>query len=114
MPSRPVTSMTPLLPLPRAGAARSELRPPAPAARPAAVAAAPAKTRIAVLETVEVALSPALLTSAMRELRASIRGRPLAELASGIGASAEETMKVCGELMAQGQVVRRGLKYFVA
>ena len=50
----------------------------------------------------------------MRELRASIRGRPLAELASGIGASAEETMKVCGELMAQGQVVRRGLKYFVA
>ena len=113
VPSRPVTS---LLPLPRGGVGRGEGRPLPP--QVAAVAAAPAKTRIAVLETVEAALSPALspalLTSAMRELRASIRGRPLAELASGIGASAEETMKVCGELMAQGQVVRRGLKYFVA
>ena len=87
----------------------------APAAAPvaAATAAAP-KSRVAVLETVEVATSPALFTSAMRELRASIRGRQLTELAEGIGASTEETMKVCGELIAQGQVVRRGLKYFVA
>jgi hypothetical protein len=82
---------------------------------PVALAAAPAKARVAVV-TIEAPAptSPALLTSAMRELRASIRGRQLSELASGIGASTEETMKVCGELMAQGQVVRRGLKYFVA
>ena len=74
----------------------------------------PAKTRVAVLEIAETTPSPALLTSAMRELRASIRGRPLPELAEGIGASVEETLKVCSALMAQGQVVRRGLKYFVA
>ena len=69
---------------------------------------------MAVLEVEAVAPASSLLTSAMRELRASIRGRQLSELASGIGASTEETMKVCGTLMAQGQVVRRGLKYFVA
>ena len=86
-----------------------------PAPGPMAVAAAP-QSRVAVLtQTVaESAASPALLTSAMRELRASIRGRQLTELAEGIGASTEQTMKVCGELMAQGQVVRRGHKYFVA
>lgn len=70
--------------------------------------------RVAVIEVESAAPSAALLTSAMRELRASIRGRQLPELADGIGASTEETMKVCGALMAQGQVVRRGLKYFVA
>ena len=72
------------------------------------------KTRVAVLEIAQTAPAPALLTSALRELRASIRGRQLPELAEGIGASTEETLKVCGALMAQGQVVRRGLKYFVA
>jgi HEAT repeat protein len=89
----------------------------APQRAPVATATATApKSRVAVLETIEVqaATSPALFTSAMRELRASIRGRQLTELAEGIGASTEETMKVCGELIAQGQVVRRGLKYFVA
>ena len=89
---------------------------PVPAVHPAPVAR---KTAVAVLETepapvVEAPPSPALLTSAMRELRASIRGRQLPELAQGIGASTEETMKICGALMAQGQIVRRGLKYFVA
>ncbi len=90
--------------------------PPAlPMTAPAApTAAQPVKARVAVLETTETTPSPALLTSAMRELRASIRGRPLPELAEGIGASVEETLKVCSALMAQGQVVRRGLKYFVA
>ncbi len=107
VPSKPVTSLS--------------LRPAqvaAPVRVAAPMAAAPAKVRVAVLE-VEAASAPAapassLLTSAMGELRASIRGRQLSELADGIGASAEETMKVCGTLMAQGQVVRRGLKYFVA
>jgi HEAT repeat protein len=79
----------------------------------APMAATPGKARVAVLE-VEEPLPEELLTAAMRELRASIRGRQLPELASGIGVSTEQTLKVCGELMAQGQVVRRGLKYFVA
>jgi hypothetical protein len=94
----------------------------APVAAPVAAMKPVAVTKVAVAVIEEEAApvateappSPALLTSAMRELRASIRGRQLPELASGIGASTEETMKVCGALMAQGQIVRRGLKYFVA
>lgn len=109
VPSKPVTSLS------QRPAAPVRLAAPAPVA--VAVAAAPARARVAVIE-VEAAAPAApnasLLTSAMRELRASIRGRQLSELADGIGASTEETMKVCGTLMAQGQVVRRGLKYFVA
>lgn len=50
----------------------------------------------------------------LRELRASIRGRPLNELSDGIGASPEETLRQCGALLAQGAIVRRGHKYFVA
>ncbi len=95
-----------------------KLAAPVVAAPAAALQPVTAKVAVAVLEEAPVAAeatpSPALLTSAMRELRASIRGRQLPELASGIGASTEETMKVCGALMAQGQIVRRGLKYFVA
>ncbi len=83
----------------------------------AAVAFAPKPARVAVLE-VEVAPAPApsvdLSAAVLRELRASIRGRPLAELCTGVGASTEETMRTCGELLAQGHIVRRGLKYFVA
>ncbi|MDP2270128.1 MAG: HEAT repeat domain-containing protein [Archangium sp.] len=113
VPSKPVTS---LAPRPVATApAPAPVRVAAPVAAP--MAAAAARTRVAVLEVEAVAPAApvsSLLTSAMRELRASIRGRQLSELADGIGASTEETMKVCGTLMAQGQVVRRGLKYFVA
>ena len=103
------------------GSVASVVSPPVAVSRPqtslpmaAPAALQPVKTRVAVLEITETTPSPALLTSAMRELRASIRGRPLPELAEGIGASVEETLKVCSALMAQGQVVRRGLKYFVA
>lgn len=110
VPSKPVTSLSLSL-------RPAQVAAPVRVAAPMAAAPAQAKVRVAVLEVEAAApAAPAssLLTSAMGELRASIRGRQLSELADGIGASAEETMKVCGTLMAQGQVVRRGLKYFVA
>lgn len=76
---------------------------------------APSTVRVAVLEEAPPsARSQMLHGPVMRELRASIRGRPVVELAEGIGASPAETMQACGELMAQGHVVRRGHKYFVA
>ncbi len=82
---------------------------------PVAHAPAPvARARVAVLEVEAPAPSPELWVAVLRELRASIRGRQLPELSSGIGASTEDTMRTCGELLAQGQIVRRGLKYFVA
>ncbi len=113
VPSKPVTSASLSPAGERVGVRGLHAAPPQP--QVGAAVSAPAKSRVAVLEVeIEAAPTPALLTSAMRELRASIRGRQLPELAEGIGASTEETMKVCGALMAQGQVVRRGLKYFVA
>jgi hypothetical protein len=84
---------------------------PAPAA---ASAYAPHTSRVAVLDVAPASLSPELTASVLRELRASIRGRPLPELSAGIGASQEDTMRACGELLSSGQIVRRGLKYFVA
>lgn len=59
-------------------------------------------------------VSAELTSAVLRELRAAIRGRPLHELSSGIGASLDETMRACGELLSAGQIVRRGHKYFVA
>jgi len=58
--------------------------------------------------------SPELANAVLRELRASIRGRPLQDLCTGIGATPEATLRTCGELLASGHIVRRGLKYFVA
>lgn len=78
-------------------------------------AASPARARaaVAVLE-VEAVTSPGLSDGIVRELRAAIRGKPLSELASALGASMDDTMRACSALLQQGQVVRRGLKYFVA
>ena len=80
--------------------------------------AAPQRARTAVLEVeVDAApqplpahLGPAVLT----QLRAAIRGRAVDELARDVGASAEDTRRACVALVEQGQLVRRGLKYFVA
>ncbi len=107
-------------------------------ARPAPVAAAPTKSkahlvakphvveprasvaasmvsRVSVLEVEEApSVSPELLASVMRELRASIRGRPVDELMSGVNATGPQTLHALTALLAQGQVVRRGHKYFVA
>lgn len=87
------------------------------APRPVVVAPAPAPVaaRVAVVtQAAVVAPSAELSTGVLRELRAAIRGRPLADLAAGLNASHDDVMRACGELMAQGQVVRRGIKYFVA
>jgi hypothetical protein len=48
------------------------------------------------------------------ELRVSIRGRTLDDLARSIGASNESALFICKVLEGRGQAVRRGLKYFVA
>ncbi len=74
-------------------------------------------SRVAVLE-VETeqppASSPGLLSSLLRELRASIRGCPVDQLMAGVNASQPQTMNALSTLLAQGQVIRRGHKYFVA
>lgn len=83
-----------------------------------ATAASPARARtaVAVLEVDDAPPAPpaALSDGIVRELRAAIRGKPLSELASTLGASMDDTMRACSALLQQGQVVRRGLKYFVA
>ncbi|MEW6434986.1 MAG: hypothetical protein AB1730_26095, partial [Myxococcota bacterium] len=85
----------------------------------ASPAAAPGRARAAVLEVEDAAAapsppSPALADGIVRELRAALRGRSMSELASALGTSMDDTMRACAALMQQGQVVRRGLKYFVA
>jgi HEAT repeat protein len=86
---------------------------PLPAGERGIVPAMAPRSRVAVVE-VEATPAPELAGAVLRELRASIRGRQLPELSSGIGANTETTMRVCGELISQGHIVRRGLKYFVA
>jgi hypothetical protein len=87
---------------------------------PNALAAAPQppqprRTAVAVVE-VDAAptVTPQLSSAVLRELRAAIRGRPLEQLAEGVGATPELTLRACAALVESGQVVRRGLKYFVA
>ncbi len=77
------------------------------------VAPAPV-SRVAVVTTPVAATNTELGTSVLRELRAAIRGCALADLASGLNASHDDVMRACGALMSSGQVVRRGIKYFVA
>jgi hypothetical protein len=50
----------------------------------------------------------------LTSLRAAIRGRSIDELASDTGASAEDARRACLALVNSGQLVRRGLKYFIA
>jgi hypothetical protein len=90
----------------------------APRSAPRDAVLAPARAGVVVLD-VEVkddAPPPpgGLSDGVLRELRAAIRGKPLADLSSTLGASMDDTMRACASLMQQGQVVRRGIKYFVA
>ena len=94
-------------------------RPASPVRSAVTTAASPARARaaVAVLEVDDVtppAPPAALSDGIVRELRAAIRGKPLSDLASTLGASMDDTMRACSALLQQGQVVRRGLKYFVA
>ncbi|MDP3499837.1 MAG: HEAT repeat domain-containing protein [Myxococcales bacterium] len=90
--------------------------PRAPASASIAVLAAPARTAVAVIEEEAPApvLEPQLLDGVMTELRAAIRGQPADALAGALDTSLETVRAACGALMQQGQVVRRGHKYFVA
>ena len=90
--------------------------PRAPASASIAVLAAPVRTAVAVIEEEAPApvLEPAVLDGVMTELRAAIRGQPADALAGALNTSLETVRAACGALMQQGQVVRRGHKYFVA
>lgn len=90
--------------------------PRAPASASIAVLAAPVRTAVAVIDEEAPApvLEPQLLDGVMTELRAAIRGQPADALAGALNTSLETVRAACGALMQQGQVVRRGHKYFVA
>lgn len=70
-------------------------------------APAPAKARVA---TVTLDLSGPVLT----ELRTAIRGRSLAELATNLNQPPAAVTEACELLVARGQAMQRGQKYFVA
>jgi HEAT repeat protein len=70
-------------------------------------------SRVAVLE-VAPAVDAALLDGVLTELRAAIRGQSLEALATSLHATVDGVRGACAELVSQRQVVRRGLKYFVA
>lgn len=77
------------------------------------------KSAVAVVEA-EVAapakpfIDEVLCSNVMVELRSSIRGRPLDQLAAGTRASAEDTFRALKVLETRGHIVQRGAKYFVA
>ena len=56
----------------------------------------------------------ALCVQLMLEVRSAIRGRSLGELAQALRVESDVVEDVCTLLIARAQVVRRGLKYFVA
>ncbi|MBL8924375.1 MAG: HEAT repeat domain-containing protein [Myxococcaceae bacterium] len=82
----------------------------------AAVAAVSQTSRVAVAVVEETARSPdpVVLSGVLVELRAAIRGQPADALASALSTSLESVRAACAALMEQGQIVRRGHKYFVA
>ncbi|MDQ3263513.1 MAG: HEAT repeat domain-containing protein [Myxococcota bacterium] len=85
--------------------AESSPRPPPLAVRPPAATARPADSS-----------EPprALLSAVLTELRRSLRGKTLPDLSAQVGKSAPEVERACAALTSRGDVVRRGIKYFVA
>lgn len=75
--------------------------------------AAPSRVAVAVLEHAP-AVDAAIMKGVLLELRAAIRGQPADALATSLNSSLESVRAACAALMEQGQVVRRGHKYFVA
>lgn len=121
-------------PAPRASPGPSALRPaaalahaPARPARATAVVTTAAATTTAATTaaTTTVAVVPpappprapvaeALCQAVMAEIRCSIRGRTLEDLASAHPHGVGELERACALLAARGQVIRRGHKYFAA
>ncbi len=81
----------------------------APPSRPAPVAASPVAEAPAMRE-----VSEALCKAVSTELRAALRGKTLAELMSLTGEAQAAVEGACELLVARGQAVRRGMKFFVA
>ncbi|MFT3840384.1 MAG: HEAT repeat domain-containing protein [Myxococcaceae bacterium] len=71
------------------------------------------KQRVAVLEA-PVGPDPKVLDKLMLELRTAIRGRPLNDLAQAVSLPQPQALEACQVLMAKGQIVQRGAKFFVA
>lgn len=84
------------------------------AASPAASMAAGARTAVATVVASAPRGDAALGARLLGELRTSLRGKSLPELAEGAGAPADEVRGGLSALLSSGAVVRRGLKYFVA
>lgn len=57
---------------------------------------------------------PNLCETVMTEVRAAIRGRSVDELEAAVARDRDAIHQACETLIASGQVVRRGAKYFVA
>ncbi|XXF77543.1 HEAT repeat domain-containing protein [Myxococcaceae bacterium GXIMD 01537] len=71
--------------------------------------ARPAPAPRAVVSPVETLCAPML-----HDIRCSVRGRSMGELSSGLSAAPELAQEALTLLVARGQVVRRGHKYFAA
>jgi hypothetical protein len=90
-------------------------RAPQPAARAAQrQRAAPPTTQVAVVEPGRPAADEVLGERVLGELQSSMRGCTLAELVRLLGAPPEAIDGACALLTARAQVVRRGMKFFVA
>ncbi|MBL8936310.1 MAG: HEAT repeat domain-containing protein [Archangium sp.] len=76
--------------------------------------AAASRVAVAVLEHTTPAVDGTVIKGVLLELRAAIRGQPADVLATSLNTSLESVRAACAALMEQGQVVRRGHKYFVA
>jgi HEAT repeat protein len=97
LPVQPVrASLTPPAAAPARSARPSAPSAPAPAPRPGP------------------SLVEALCGKLLEEIRVTIRGRSLGELASGLAVTPEVTEEALALLVARGAVVRRGHKYFAA
>lgn len=86
-----------------------------PASASLSVMAGPSRVAVAVVEEDAPApLDAAVVDGVLTELRAAIRGQPADALAGALQTSIDTVRAACAALMQQGQVVRRGHKYFVA
>ena len=80
-----------------------------------AVAAAPARVELARgPRGAELHADEALCVQITSELRTSMRGRTVLDLATQLGVTDERVIEAAALLTARGQVVRRGAKLFVA
>ena len=57
---------------------------------------------------------PRIAAPMLTDIRSSVRGRSMGELASGLTTSPELVQETLTLLVARGMVVRRGHKYFAA